>query len=233
MRLIGLGHKARRGKDTVAEMIAAKHDYKVVHFADALYEECKQATIVVPVEVFDRDFMVPMGDILIDGSVVPGDLNLYSKIWEWVWKRYASSSWTDVPGATRQDAIRVYSGMAEKDPEMLQWWGTDYRRAHFGEDYWLRQIEEKLSELSPQSNVVISDVRFPNEAKWIHDSGGVLVRIDRDQPTEDTGRDPNHVSEVALDDYEGWDLCLDNNGSLADLEQQVDRLMVEIKEQYS
>lgn len=46
-------------------------------------------------------------------------------------------------------------------------------------------------------NIVVTDVRFPNEVKAIKDRGGMVIRISR----EGVGPANNHPSETALDDY--------------------------------
>jgi hypothetical protein len=58
--------------------------------------------------------------------------------------------------------------------------------------------------------LVITDVRFPNEAEEIKRRGGIIIRVVRD------GYGPvnEHVSEVA---YEGQDILIENNGSIEDL----------------
>lgn len=37
--IIGLGHRARQGKDEVARFLSKKYGFKVVHFSDELYQE--------------------------------------------------------------------------------------------------------------------------------------------------------------------------------------------------
>lgn len=61
-------------------------------------------------------------------------------------------------------------------------------------------------------NWVITDVRFPNEAQAIKDKGGILIRLNRG--LGDTG---NHASETALDNYDGFDVVIANNGTIDDL----------------
>jgi len=60
----------------------------------------------------------------------------------------------------------------------LQIMGTDVLRNHFHEDLWFITVQNRIRK-NPTQNVVISDVRFPNEIKFIQDQGGVLVRINR------------------------------------------------------
>ena len=78
-------------------------------------------------------------------------------------------------------------------------------------------------------NWIITDVRFPNEAKAIKDRGGILIRINRPQYL-DNGlviRKDEHLSETALDDYDGFDYVIENNSdSVADLVEQVKQLKI-------
>lgn len=60
---------------------------------------------------------------------------------------------------------------------ILQHWGTEVCRHGFHDDIWIASLENKLSKT--KDNIVISDVRFPNEIKAIHKSGGIVVRIKR------------------------------------------------------
>jgi hypothetical protein len=60
---------------------------------------------------------------------------------------------------------------------ILQYWGTDVCRNHFHDDIWIASLENKMRKTT--DNIVISDVRFPNEIKAIHNAGGIVVRIKR------------------------------------------------------
>jgi hypothetical protein len=53
---------------------------------------------------------------------------------------------------------------------VLQYWGTDVFRMHFHDDIWIASLENKMRRTS--DNIVISDVRFPNEITAIHNAGG-------------------------------------------------------------
>lgn len=90
-------------------------------------------------------------------------------------------------------------------------------RDHVDPDVWLHAtMRPALAEDRP---VVITDVRFPNEADAIEAAGGTLVRIHR----PDLVSTDAHVSENALNDR----LCslhVRNDGSLSDLEESARRL---------
>lgn len=60
---------------------------------------------------------------------------------------------------------------------ILQYWGTEVCRQGFHDDIWIASLENKLRK--SEDNVVISDVRFPNEIKAIHNAGGKVIRIRR------------------------------------------------------
>lgn len=59
--------------------------------------------------------------------------------------------------------------------KILQWWGTEYRRAG-DPDYWIDRLAQRVD---MTKDWVISDVRFENEANFIRACGGEVWRIDR------------------------------------------------------
>jgi hypothetical protein len=60
---------------------------------------------------------------------------------------------------------------------VLQYWGTEVCRQGFHDDIWIASVENKMRKTT--DNIVISDVRFPNEIKAIHSAGGIVVRVQR------------------------------------------------------
>jgi hypothetical protein len=68
---------------------------------------------------------------------------------------------------------------AKKEPEvrqLLQRLGTEGGRKYLGEDAWVRTLFAQPH----GARIVISDVRFPNEAAAIRARGGVVIRVWRD-----------------------------------------------------
>ena len=63
---------------------------------------------------------------------------------------------------------------------MMQIMGTEAGRNVFHLDIWIHTVAKRMMQYE---NVVIADVRFPNELKFIRDSGGFNVRVAR-------GKDP-------------------------------------------
>ena len=67
---------------------------------------------------------------------------------------------------------------------------------------------------------MFTDVRFPNEAKALADMNGAIVRVIR----PNTNAVNDHESEVAMDRYD-FDATILNNGTLDDLNSQVERVL--------
>jgi len=65
---------------------------------------------------------------------------------------------------------------------VLQYWGTDVLRVGFHDDIWIASLENKMRKTA--DNIVISDVRFPNEITAIHNAGGIVVRVKRGEEPE-------------------------------------------------
>lgn len=108
------------------------------------------------------------------------------------------------------DALKAYCrvayGMREKDGPLLQIVGTDVLRRQ-RPNIWT-EVLATTAEESGYPIILIPDVRFRNEAQFVRDAGGLLVRVIRPGFVADD-RPADHVSEVDLDDYEGWDAVLE------------------------
>ena len=97
--------------------------------------------------------------------------------------------------------------------EMFQKVGTDCMRDNLHFDTWVLSLFSKYSD---EQNWVIDDVRFLNEAKAIKDKGGLIIRLEGDpmELRKNDSRDPNHRSEIELDDYNRFDIIYDNRLNL-------------------
>jgi hypothetical protein len=97
-------------------------------------------------------------------------------------------------------------------------------------DYWVNVAMRTITErtLTKRAPVVVTDVRYPNEAEALRVRGFILVRVVRpgrpDALTPAEQAASAHTSEVALDDWTP-DVLIFNGGSLAELDQRVDALM--------
>ena len=126
------------------------------------------------------------------------------------------------------EATGVNRRMQEMDKErwrpILQWWGVEFRRHYFGQDYWVSKMTQKLLAMD-EDLAVVTDVRFRDEADFIRASGGFVVRVERE-----TGLQDGHSSETDLDGYSEFQATLSNDGTLDDLEEKVYRFMSQMHE---
>lgn len=101
--------------------------------------------------------------------------------------------------------------------ELLQRFGTEVVREMFGENFWVDYTMHLAESLD---KVVISDVRFKNEAEAIKAAGGVVWRVER--PGTEAAN--SHASEHDLEGYE-FDLTINNVGTIEVLHTVVDFVM--------
>ncbi|WIC90176.1 deoxynucleoside monophosphate kinase [Arthrobacter phage VroomVroom] len=94
--------------------------------------------------------------------------------------------------------------------ETLQRLGTDAIRA-IDDTFWIRAAVKAIDAID--GPVVITDVRFPNEADMIQALAGYTVRIERSLPDDGDV----HPSETALDNFVA-DFHVHNDGPLEDLQ---------------
>lgn len=92
---------------------------------------------------------------------------------------------------------------------LAQTLGTEWGREAVHPNLWLL-LGNKF--IDSHSDVIITDVRFNNEAVWLHDNGGVLVEVRRPEVEPVNA----HASEAGVDSNL-IDYSVLNNGSLDDL----------------
>ena len=93
--------------------------------------------------------------------------------------------------------------------EMLQFIGTDLIRKH-NNDWHVNKIKNMMT---PDTDYVIDDVRFPNEKKMIEDMGGhcwFITRTNIDNVS-------NHTSETSITWKQCWNKLIINDKTLENL----------------
>jgi hypothetical protein len=122
--------------------------------------------------------------------------------------------------------IQEYLGVPrEKKPELLQAVGTACRNV-YGEDIWVSRALDEIKAAGPDENIIITDLRFKNEYRELKKAGFTTVRINR--PGRPQDRDPNHISEVDLDDVE-FDYTIENDGTLEEFYNKIDFIIETLK----
>lgn len=183
--LVGLIGKKRVGKDTFAAVLVEEFGFARVAFADPLKE---MALTIDPM----IDEMA--GGIRFLSSEVEADG------WEFVKDNYPEA---------RRFLQRLGDGVRQFDPEF--WVRAGMEQVYRTRGSRSLQMWQHVDNPTP---VVITDVRYPNEADTIREAGGILVRIVR--PGVDDG--DTHASETALDGYDVAAI-VENDGDLADLRE--------------
>lgn len=230
--IFGFGHRARHGKDTVAAAIkearglgsakvqqvtpegdfgrgtavfnTPRYNIRSYSFAKELKDEVNRA-----VEMFDKDWATLFEFLRVEGILVP---NGVVKIPDWV----VMESDPDMT-----DPLCPYG----KYRTLLQWWGSDHRRVHFGENYWVERAAARIASEKPEI-ALFTDLRFPNEMAFVKEYG-VNIKVVR----PGVGSLNSHISEEALAHVpdDDWDAVIVNDGSLEDLKikavQTFDNLM--------
>jgi hypothetical protein len=106
--------------------------------------------------------------------------------------------------------------------EILQKVGTDLFRKHFDAEFWVKLMENKISqklEKNPNLNIVCSDVRFQNEANLILKLGGKIVYIDRFNCPNDS-----HESEQVVISTIDYKIC--NKATLQEYYEKINEYML-------
>lgn len=205
--IIGLGHKKQVGKDTIAKIllyiISKENEGFLINKKDllqCLYKSYYNFNSTKWISMSFADKLKEVASIVFD-----------------IRKEY----WNDP--SIKASLINNYN-LTGRD--ILQKIGESFRK-EISPDIWVDSLFSRYDNLNYREysgdvvkpNLIITDVRMPNEAQAIKDRGGILIRVDRE-----TGYKDNHISETALDDYQDWDYIIDNNGTLEELINKVKEL---------
>ena len=144
----------------------------------------------------------------------------------WYWKHEGGLiPYNDSTGTLDCELIKL-------TPRLIQQLlGTEAGRHIIHPNIWVNALFADFKQLvSPgyTDNWIITDVRFPNEAKAIKDRGGIMIRVNRSQFLID-GKvilKDEHASETGLDDYDKFDYVIDNDGTVQDLIDKVKSLNI-------
>lgn len=80
-------------------------------------------------------------------------------------------------GEVRPDLNFWAKPTGEEERAILQKWGTDFRRAQ-DPDYWVKKGTATIVKAARYAElVVVTDVRFANEAQAIHEAGGFVAEV--------------------------------------------------------
>lgn len=197
--ILGITGFSQSGKDTLANRLVESHGFATYSFAHRLKQAAFEINPIIRVDDPAKHGL-PLG-LAEDSS---GDTHLY----------------------TLQTIVN-HIGMdnAKHIPDvgiMLQRTGTEGGWMIHGENVWVKLCERDFEQETPVSTpIVIPDLRFPHEERWLRERGGVMLRVVRPEQIRSSTRDPNHPSEKAQRELTP-DAEIINDGTLAELHEKAD-----------
>lgn len=164
MILIGLSGAAGSGKNFVADQITAK------------YESVKQLAFGDPLkQVVHHMFGVPLEDCYTEAGKA----------------RLTWQQWEDCDVGPLSGTLPTGKCGPMTVRDLLQYVGTDLVRDCWNRDHWIRLAEQRIRN-SPEAIVLVTDVRFENEANLITGMGGTVLRV----VGRKASNTPTHASET-------------------------------------
>lgn len=195
--LIGLGGYAECGKDAVADLLV---EHGNSWFKTYMSKPLEQALLKLDPVVFIQDNLWSDWFDWEDSPYYGGHLEKYC--------RY--SDLHELVGYEKSKKVNEVR-------RLLQVLGTEIGRKMFGEDVWVNKaFGEVDGALQADERVVITGIRYRNELAALSGRGGLAVWVAR------PGYGPvnAHSSDNTLGP-EDFDLTVDNDGSLEDLQALV------------
>lgn len=194
-KLIGFTGKKRSGKDTSARILAEMTGYQIYSFARPLKQICN-SLFGLSIEHEDghlkevkSHFMVEEWDTkLVEScSSMFGDLLKLSK------RKLTELFYTKVllPFLVSENSEESRALVYCSPRQIYQNFGTDFVRV-IDSDIWIKLAQKQLDK---GLGLIISDVRFDNEAEWVESNSGLLVSVRRE--ASDINRD-SHESELGV-----------------------------------
>jgi len=119
--------------------------------------------------------------------------------------------------------------------QILQFVGTDLFRKEISkllvdiniqDKFWTENLKKRyVDDLNKNKSVIyiVSDVRFQNEVDLIHELGGKIIKISRD--SIDNIQD-QHVSEKNIDLITNYDFLIQNNSTLDDFYNNINKINI-------
>jgi len=141
----------------------------------------------------------------------------------------AMFAWSPWQIESRKDEIDPEYGISPR--QVMQALGTDFGQYLLKKNYpefarvtgrklWVKAL---LARAKDEPLVVISDLCFPHEAEEIHKQGGIVIRVWRPgYPV-----DKSHESEAAVCRV-SEDFLASNDGTIEELERQLDEIMLQL-----
>lgn len=125
---------------------------------------------------------------------------------------------------SRQGKQKVPPGFTDSLGTLQQKVGMALRE-HIHPDVWIHAALGRWLNVDGVV-IIIPDVRFQNEARFLKERHAVLIRLEGDPAhvRANDARDLNHISETDLDQYDEWTEVVQNTGTLEELYEKMDTI---------
>lgn len=183
--IVGVNGLKRSGKDTIGEYLESIHGYSRTSFASPLKRTCEIYFNASGIKEDEREEVREF--LILERSITRAASSLGFSAQELFKFQERFHDVFDKYSTLLDDSYGKYS-MTYR--QMLQLFGTEVCR-YFKDDIWIALASEQIKTLD---NVVITDVRFNNEAAMIRSIGGVVIEVNRAGTISD-----GHASESKID----------------------------------
>ncbi len=208
-QLVAVAGFKNSGKDTVGNYLISNHGFKKESFANPLKDTC------AAVFGWPRD--------LLEGNTEESR----------AWREQEDTWWAKrlgMPGLSPRRALQLV--------------GTEVFRNHFHDAIWIASLENRF--LKQEQSIVVTDCRFSNELEMVRRLNGVVIQVDRGPRPEwwDLAAHANLTQDQSLFDrlenehqshaseysWVGFsvDYRVENNGTIEDLYQELERVYLKI-----
>lgn len=208
--IIGLGGNKQSGKDTTADILCEEWGFHKIAFAVDLKLMCQEIFWVPPEYMEDQ----ALKEAPFETPIIL-DHHHTADIWKWV--KYKRNIATPYGALFMMDK---YVGKKISSPRrLMQVVGTEIIRDILDPLYHVKIVKQMITD-NKWERVVISDMRLPNERKFVKDSSGILVLLDCPQAISTLD---SHRSETSLGDRGDYDYVISN-----DMSKGIDHLRGEV-----
>ena len=104
----------------------------------------------------------------------------------------------------------------------------DAMKIGFGPDFWIKRWACEYARLKDKHSIVVADVRTNAEADMIRGLGGIILHLER-RGAGLSGLEGMHSSEAGITFNRSTDLRIENNGTLSELEDEINRIVAFIE----
>lgn len=218
--LIGITGQKYAGKDTTGLHISKLTNYPLYAFAKPLKDFCKTFFDLNYEELYDskkevirsfnlkswKDFLISVISFQFPELL---ESQTEDKIIDSFYRRVL------LPYLIGENETNQTANLLVSSRNIMQKVGTDFFRG-LQPDIWLKQADKALLEYD---SLIVTDLRFDNEAQWIKNNFGLIINVLRDLDNNDP-----HISEQGIDN-KYVDIHIENNGTIEELENGIEMIV--------